>query len=97
MTVVIPTATASPAIVNGTLFPILFISGTFFPVQPTELLGRISGVFPVRPFEAAMFAVFNPRLAGSGIELGPLLVMLGWGLAALIVAVRRFRWEPVRK
>ena len=31
MTTVIPTATASPAIVNGVLFPILFISGTFFP------------------------------------------------------------------
>jgi len=97
MTAVISTATASPAIVNGTLFPILFISGTFFPVQPMELLGRIASVFPIRYFEEAMFAAFDPRRAGSGIELGPLLVMLGWGLAALIVAVRRFRWEPVRK
>ncbi len=97
MTAVIPTATASPAIVNGTLFPILFISGTFFPVQPTELLGRIASVFPIRYFEEAMFAVFNPRLTGSGIEPRPLLVMLAWAVAALIVAVRRFRWEPVRK
>ena len=40
--------------------------------------------FPVRHFEQAMFAVFDPRETGSGIEAGPLLVMLGWGLAALI-------------
>ena len=97
MTVLISTAIASPAIVNGTLFPILFISGTFFPVPAASLLGRVASVFPVRHFEQAMFAVFDPRAAGSGIEGLPLLVMLGWGLAALIVAVRRFRWEPVSR
>jgi ABC-2 type transport system permease protein len=96
MTALISTATASPAIVNGTLFPLLFISGTFFPVQATSLLGLIAGVFPIRHFEQAMFAVFDPHRVGSGIELRPLLVMLGWGLGALVVAVRQFRWEPRR-
>jgi len=94
MTVVISTATASPAIVNGMLFPILFISGTFFPVPATSVLGRVAGLFPIRYFEQAMFAVFDPRLPGSGFETQPLLMMLVWGAAALIVAVRRFRWEP---
>jgi ABC-2 type transport system permease protein len=94
MTCVISTATAAPAIVNGLLFPILFISGTFYPVQPTSILGRIASVFPVQPFEQAMFAVFDPRLIGSGIEIEPLLLMLGWGGVALVVAVKRFRWEP---
>ncbi len=94
VTALISTATASPAIVNGTLFPVLFISGTFFPVEATSLLGRIARVFPIRHFEQAMFAVFDPRVVGSGVEAEPLLVMLGWGLAALVVAVRGFRWEP---
>ena len=94
MTCVISTATASPAIVNGVLFPILFISGTFYPVQASSLLGRIASVFPVQPFEQAMFAVFDPRVLGSGIEAKPLLLMLGWGIVALVVAVKRFRWEP---
>ena len=97
MTVVISTAIASPAIVNGTLFPILFISGTFYPVPAASFLGLIASVFPVRHFEQAMFAVFDPRTVGAGIEGGPLLVMLGWGLAALVVAVRRFRWEPLNR
>jgi ABC-2 type transport system permease protein len=94
MTAVIPTATASPAIVNGVLFPILFISGTFFPVQAHQILGRIASVFPIWHFEQAMFAVFDPRLGGSGVEPWPLAVMLAWGVGSVVVAVRRFRWEP---
>jgi len=98
ITVMIATATASPAIVNKVLFPLLFISGTFFPVQPTTMPARIASViadiFPIRHFEQAVFAVFDPRRGGTGIEPGPLLVMLVWGFAALMVAVRWFRWEP---
>ncbi|HEV8438428.1 MAG TPA: ABC transporter permease [Methylomirabilota bacterium] len=90
----IATATAAPAIVNGPLFPVLFISGTFFPVDPASFLGSIARVFPIRHFEQAVFDVFDPRVSGSGIALAPLLVMLGWGAAALVVAVRYFRWEP---
>ena len=97
MTVLISTAIASPAIVNGTLFPILFISGTFYPVPPASFLGRLASVFPVRHFEQALFTVFDPRAAGAGIEAVPLLVMLAWGVAALVLAVRRFRWEPLSR
>jgi ABC-2 type transport system permease protein len=97
MTVLISTAIASPAIVNGTLFPILFISGTFYPVPAGSFLGRVASVFPVRHFEQAMFAVFDPRVGGAGIEGLPLLVMFAWGLAALGLAVRRFRWEPLSR
>ncbi len=92
----IPVATASPAIVNGTLFPLLFISGTFFPVESTSLLGRIAGLFPIRPFIHAVFAVFDPRTRGSGIAPEGLLVMLVWGVVALVMALRTWRWEPRR-
>jgi ABC-2 type transport system permease protein len=97
MTTIIATATASPAIVNGLLFPIVFISGTFFPVPSTSGLGRLAAVFPIRHFEQAVFSAFDPRPGSGGIELQALVVMLVWGVGALIVAVRRFRWEPVRK
>jgi len=43
-----------------------------------------------------VFAAFDPRPAGSGIHGVALLVMLVWGLAALLVAVKGFRWEPKR-
>jgi ABC-2 type transport system permease protein len=94
LTAMIPVATASPAIVNGLLFPIVFISGTFFPVNETSWLGRIASVFPVLHFERAVFAAFDPRVTGSGFVPRPLVVMLVWGGAALLFAVRRFRWDP---
>ncbi len=34
--------------------------------KPTSMLGRIASVFPVRHFEQAVFAVFDPRLGGIG-------------------------------
>ena len=97
VTALIPVATASPAIVNGLLFPILFISGTFFPVEPGSWLARIASVFPIRHFEEAMFAVFDPRRPGSGLDARALGVMLLWGAIAVAVAVRGFRWEPGRR
>jgi ABC-2 type transport system permease protein len=97
MTVLISSAIASPAIVNGVLFPILFISGTFSPVDPSSLLGRIASVFPIRYFEEAMFAVFDPRRGGTGIDVRALLPMLLWGVGAVIAALRGFRWEPIRR
>ena len=97
VTALIPVATASPAIVNGLLFPILFISGTFFPVEPGSWLARIASVFPIRHFEEAMFAVFDPRRSGSGLDGRALGMMLIWGAIAVAVAVRGFRWEPGRR
>jgi ABC-2 type transport system permease protein len=96
ITALIPVATASPAIVNGLLFPILFISGTFFPVDSGSWLARIASVFPIRHFEEAVFTVFDPRVQGSGVRVDALLVMLVWGTAAVVFAVRGFRWEPIR-
>src|SRR5262249_57224928 len=75
ITALIPVATAAPAIVNGLLFPILFISGTFYPVDPASWLGRVGAIFPIRSFEEAVFAVFDPRRAGQGIQANAPLVL----------------------
>ena len=44
-----------------------------------------------------MFTVFDPRVQGPGVRVEALLVMLAWGIAAVVLAVRGFRWEPLRK
>ena len=96
---VIPHADAAPAIVNGILFPILFISGVFFPVKDDSVLTRIGDVFPVRHFVNAVFAAFDPRVAhgvAHGWSWGDLAVVAAWGVVGAIVAVRRFRWDPRR-
>ena len=92
-TTVIPNADAAPAILNLAFFPLLFISGTFFPINQGSVLTKIATVFPVRHFIFATFATFDPR-AQTSLRGGDLLVMTAWGAAGLIVAARRFRWEP---
>ena len=94
---VIPHADAAPAIVNGILFPILFISGVFFPVQNDSFFTKLGEVFPVRHFVEAVFAAFDPRVAhgpAHGWSWDDLAVVAAWGVAGAIVAVRRFRWDP---
>lgn len=95
MTIVIPNAEAAPAIVNGVFLPIVFISGTFFPVASTSILAKIAEWFPVRHFIDAMFTAFDPgHQSASGFNGTDLLVMAAWGAGAVILAVFRFRWEP---
>ena len=95
VTALIPNAHAAPAVVNGALFPLLFISGTFFPLDPTSGLARVAALFPVGNFQHAVFAAFDPRAGGTaGLQAGDLAAMLLWGAGALVFAVRRFGWEP---
>ncbi|MFL5736439.1 MAG: ABC transporter permease [Actinomycetota bacterium] len=97
ITTIIPNADAAPAIVNASILPILFLSDIFIPVTSSapgwvDFVGR---VFPVRHFaEAMQAAFFSPT--GSGFRWGDLAVVAGWGLFGLLVAVRRFTWEPRR-
>lgn len=95
MTVVIPNAEAAPAIINGVLLPIVFISGTFFPVDQSSILAKIAEYFPVRHFITAMFSSFDPaHQSRTGLERNDLIIMAAWAVAGLIIAVRRFNWEP---
>ena len=95
----VPNADAAPPVVNAVLFPVLFLSGTFFPVDPNATVTRIAELFPVRHFNLATFAAFDPRGPhgiGHGFAWHDLAVMAGWGAACAVIAARRFRWEPRR-
>lgn len=95
----VPNADAAPAVVNAVFFPVLFLSGTFVPIDPSSVLARIADVFPVRHFNEAVFTAFDPRLprgVGHGFAWGDVGVMALWAVGAALLAVRRFRWEPRR-
>jgi ABC-2 type transport system permease protein len=96
LTAVIPNADASPAVVNASILPLLFISGIFIPLQdPDAWYVKVSEFFPVYHFsEAVKSAFFAPT--GSGFEPTHLLILGGWGLAGVILAVLFFSWEPRR-
>ncbi len=94
---IIPNADASPAIVNASILPLLFISDVFIPLQDAPYwLTTFASVFPVKHFSAALQTSFNPFETGAGFEWIHLLIMAGWLLAGLLVSVVFFRWEPRR-
>jgi ABC-2 type transport system permease protein len=94
LTAVIPNADASPAVVNATILPLLFLSGVFIPLgddAPTwiQWIGRI---FPVKHFADGMQAGF----LGTPFDWTDTLVVALWGIAGLLLAARFFTWEPRR-
>ena len=79
-------------------FPVYFISGIYIPdnVLPHWLLD-LASVLPVRPLAVALQAAFVPATnGGQRFALVPVLVVVAWGVAGLIIAVRKFSWVPRR-
>jgi len=97
ITTVVPNADAAPAIVNASILPLLFISDVFIPLQdPPAWLDVLGKVFPVRHFSEAMQHVFFPPAGAAGFQPASLAVLVAWGALGLLIAVRRFSWEPRR-
>lgn len=96
LTSVIPNADASPAVVNASILPLLFLSGVFIPISdPDAWYVTVSKLFPVYHFaEATNAAYFAP--SGSGFQSANLLILGAWGLAGVILSVLFFSWEPRR-
>jgi ABC-2 type transport system permease protein len=94
ITAAIPNADASPAIVNATILPLLFLSGIFIPFgnnTPSWVLW-LARIFPVKHFADGMQAGF----IGAGFHWTDVLIVAIWGLGGLILAARFFTWEPRR-
>jgi ABC-2 type transport system permease protein len=91
----IRTANSAPAVTNGIMLPLQMISGIFFPVdQLPELVLDIARVFPAYHLAQGLLDGFDPNGPAAGFGWGHLGVMTAWGAIGLVVALRRFRWEP---
>ena len=92
ITAAIPNADASPAIVNASILPLLFLSGVFIPLSsnaPAWILW-IARIFPVWHFARGMQAGF----LGTTFHWTDVLITAAWGLGGLLLSVRFFSWEP---
>lgn len=92
ITALIPNADASPAIVNATSLPLLFLSGIFIPFgdnTPTWILW-VSRVFPIKHFADAMQAGF----LGTAFNWTNVAIVAAWGVGGLLIAIRYFSWQP---
>lgn len=78
---------------NLVSFPMMFLSGTFFPrfLMP-EWLQTISGFLPLTPFidGARMIMVEGQHLTAIGPQIGMLAL---WGIVIYLIAFKVFRWE----
>jgi ABC-2 type transport system permease protein len=77
-------------VVQAIVLPLYFISGVFVPSDqiPGWLLG-VADAFPIRHLTVAMVDLFAPD---GSLQLGHLAVVVAWGAAGLLLAVRRFKW-----
>jgi ABC-2 type transport system permease protein len=83
-------AEAAPGVVQFILFPLTVLSGTYMPIH-SDLMNAIADALPVKPFNEALLSAFT---SSSGFPWQNLAVLLMWGAAGAVVAVRRFRWDP---
>jgi ABC-2 type transport system permease protein len=92
ITAVIPNADASPAIVNASILPLLFLSGVFIPLgsNAPAWIVWIARVFPVWHFARGLQAGF----LGTAFSWSDVLIVAAWGLGGLLLAIRFFSWEP---
>lgn len=84
---------AADALANAIVFPMLFLSGVFFPVDAApEWLGPITKLMPLRYLVDAMRGVMveGASLASEWFNLS---VLIATGLVCLLIATRLFRWE----
>lgn len=86
---------AAQPVTQGVMLPLYFISGVFIAGALPRWLVDVSDAFPVRHLSAALLNAYNPHTHGTGFAWSDLLVVAVWGVAGLVVAVRRFSWLPV--
>jgi ABC-2 type transport system permease protein len=92
---VVPTASAASAVANATILPLAFVSNVFLSVDGAPRWVQLLGdAFPLKAFAGSFQDAFNPAVTGAAWSPGRLGFIAVWGLAAAVVAVTRFRWEP---
>jgi ABC-2 type transport system permease protein len=91
---VIPNQESAGPLLAIVFFVLLYLSGLWFPLKAGSALARISAWFPVRHFMLATFAPFDRRPGHGPFAWADLAQLALWGAIGVVVAARRFRWEP---
>jgi ABC-2 type transport system permease protein len=77
-----------------TFFPILFVSGVFYPLETgPQWLQTVAHIFPLSHLAQGFEECFSPHTTGWGFSAQHLAVLAAWWVGATLLAVRNFRWE----
>ncbi len=88
------TATIAQAISTLISFPMMFLSGSYFPTNNAPaFLAPVIKALPLSYLNDALRQIINngAGLTASAVQ-GDLLVLAAWMLAALLLSTRAFRW-----
>lgn len=79
---------------NLVVLPMAFVSGSFGSTD--DYPGFLQAISDVLPLTYLIDLVEAAYVTGASLvdDLGAAAVVVGWGLAGLAVAARRFGWEP---
>jgi ABC-2 type transport system permease protein len=86
----IPNQEAAPAYTNAVFLPLIFISGVFYSAD--ELPEALKAIAEVLPLKHLVDGLRIAIVGGSGDAAAAALVVGGWALAGVVLAVRFFRW-----
>lgn len=78
---------------NLVSFPMMFLSGVFFPVfLMPDVLQRVTAFIPLTPIIDGLRLILTEEK--TILDLGPQLAVIGaWTLIIYFVAFKVFRWE----
>jgi ABC-2 type transport system permease protein len=90
---VIPSQDAAAPMTQLIALPLYFISGVFIPQNeiPSGILS-VASVLPMRPLFQSFLAAWVP--AAASFDWARLAVVAAWGIGAILLALRTFRWVP---
>jgi ABC-2 type transport system permease protein len=94
ITALIRSAEGASAVVNLIVLPMAFLSGSFGPTRKyPEVLRWIADLLPLTYLIRMLKDVY---LRGGSFFGHPkeIAILLAWGLLGVIIAWRRFGWEP---
>jgi ABC-type multidrug transport system permease subunit len=94
LTALTPTAEAASAIAPFSAVLLSFVSGVFVPIdQIGSTLADVGRVFPLAHLAEGLQESFA-GVGGTGLDAGNVAALAAWALAAIVIAARRFKWEP---
>ncbi|MGH2782315.1 MAG: ABC transporter permease [Thermoleophilaceae bacterium] len=87
----IPNEEAAPAYTNAVFLPLIFISGVFYSAE--ELPDALKAIAEALPLKHLIDGLSEAIVGAGGDAATAALVLGGWALAGVVVAVRFFRWD----
>jgi ABC-2 type transport system permease protein len=87
----IPNEDAAPAYTNAVFLPLIFISGVFYSAD--DLPEALKAIAEALPLKHLIDGLSEAIVGGGGDAATAAIVVGGWAVAGLVLAVRCFRWE----